>query len=379
MSLKHSVLFKFNLIFLFFSSINVFGQVAESADFEQFSKGAYFTKAEWQTAGFTVPWVNGFDMNRAIVDDAYSKSGSKSLRLFYPKGQFGTANTGGQAPLMVPPQDEYFASYYVRFSEDFSWGTTSEGGKLPGLSGGGRCSGCATCTGSNGFTARLMWRPAGKAVIYLYHLNKVNPPCGDNYDIVLDGKTLYFEKGQWYKISQRVKVNTGNNKDGEVEMWINDQHAQIRLYNGSLVDKLSGIQFVSNEDKVDALYFSTFHGGSTTDWAPSVDSYIWFDDIIISTEVSDVVNGTVTSNVQALRKNHNSEISPMPAKQNEIVHVQGVTENSTIEWIDMMGKVFAKSVVDKGGIVFVPQVNKGIYLIRYFDRNEVVIKRIVVE
>ena len=92
-----------------------------------------------------------------------------------------------------------------------------------------------------------------------------------------------------------------------------------------------------------------------------------------------MVNGTVTSNVQALRKNHNSEISPMPVKQNEIVHVQGVTENSTIEWIDMMGKVFAKSVVGKGGVVFVPQVNKGIYLIRYFDRNEVVIKRIVVE
>ncbi|WP_037574907.1 hypothetical protein [Sporocytophaga myxococcoides] len=133
MSLKHSLLLSCSLLFLLFLSINVFGQVVESSDFEQFSKGSYFTKAEWQSAGFTVPWVNGFDVNRAIVDDAFSQSGSNALRLYYPKGQFGTANTGGQAPLMVPPQEEYFASYYVRFSEDFSWGASSEGGKLPGL------------------------------------------------------------------------------------------------------------------------------------------------------------------------------------------------------------------------------------------------------
>ncbi len=379
MYLKHSVLFKSVLSFLLLFSVNLYSQIAESVDFEQFSKGSFFTRSQWQTAGFTVPWVNGFDMNRAIVDDAYSKSGSKSLRLFYPKGQFGTANTGGQAPLMVPPQDEYFASYYVRFSEEFSWGTTSEGGKLPGLSGGDRCSGCNTCTGNNGFTARLMWRKDGKAVVYLYHLNKVNPPCGDNYDIVVDGKTLHFEKGQWYKISQRVKVNSGNNNDGEVEMWINDQHAQIRLYNGSLVDKLSGIQFVSNGDKVDALYFSTFHGGSSAEWAPVVDSHIWFDDIIISTKLSDVVNGTVTSNIPAIRNNNNFDISPMPVKQNEIVHVPGVVDDSNVEWMDMMGKVLANSVVHKGGIVFVPSINKGVYHIRYVNQKVVVTKRIVVE
>ncbi|MBO9700099.1 MAG: T9SS type A sorting domain-containing protein [Sporocytophaga sp.] len=379
MSLKLNILFRFSLSFLLLLSINVYGQIVGSTDFEQFSKGSYFTKADWQSAGFTVPWVNGFDVNRAIIDDAFSKSGSNALRLFYPKGQFGTANTGGQAPLMVPPHDEYFISYYVRFSDDFSWGTSSEGGKLPGLAGGDRCSGCATCTGSNGFTARLMWRAEGKAVIYLYHLNKVSPPCGDNYDIVIDGKTLNFEKGQWYKISQRVKVNSGVNKDGEVEMWINDKHAQIRLYNGALVDKLSGIQFVSNGDKVDALYFSTFHGGSTADWAPLVDSYIWFDDIVISTSLSDVVNGTVTSNMQSNTSIDKLEIFPVPVKQNEIVYIPEVIGNTSIEWIDMMGKVLTSSAVQNGGIVVAPSINKGVYLIRYASQNEIFVKRIMVE
>jgi len=379
MSLKHCLLFRISLSFLLCFSINGYGQIVESTDFEQFSKGSYFTKSEWQSAGFTVPWVNGFDVNRAVVDDAFSKSGSNALRLYYPKGQFGTANTGGQAPLMVPPKDEYFTSYYVRFSDDFSWGTSSEGGKLPGLAGGDRCSGCATCTGSNGFTARLMWRPGGKAVIYLYHLNKVNPPCGDNYDIVVDGKTLYFEKGQWYKISQRVKVNSGVNKDGEVEMWINDQHAQIRLYNGALADKLSGVQFVSNGDKVDALYFSTFHGGSTADWAPLVDSYIWFDDIVISTNLSDVVNGTVTSTLQSNGSKDNLEISPVPVKQNEIFNIPDAIENTNVEWIDMMGKVLTTITMQNGGIAVVPSIDKGVYMLRYAIQNKVVIKRIVVE
>ncbi|WP_162144155.1 T9SS type A sorting domain-containing protein [Sporocytophaga myxococcoides] len=246
-------------------------------------------------------------------------------------------------------------------------------------SGGGRCSGCATCTGSNGFTARLMRRTDGKAVIYLYHLNKVNPPCGDNYDTVVDGKTLYFEKGQWYKISQRVKVNSGVNKDGEVEMWINDQHAQIRLYSGALVDKLSRIQFVTNGDKVDALYFSTFHGGSTADWAPLVDSYIWFDDIVISTRLADVVEGSVTSNMQSNTSNDKLSISPVPVKQNEIVNLPGVMENSIVEWIDMKGNVVESCELHKEGIVIAPSINKGIYLLRYIRQNEVVVKRILVE
>jgi|GEM_PF-5255302 hypothetical protein len=378
MSLKYSYLFALFLPFLLVKPIRLSAQIVGYADFEQFSSGTNFTRAHWQSAGFTVPWVNGFDANRAMIDGAHAHSGSKSLRLYYPKGQFGTANTGGQAPLMVPPQDEYFASYYVRFSEDFSWGTTSEGGKLPGLAGGSRCSGCATCTGSNGFTARLMWRPGGKAVIYLYHLDKVNPPCGDNYDIVVDGKTLYFEKGKWYKISQRVKVNSGTNKDGEVEMWINDQHAQIKLYSGTLVDKLSGIQFVSNGDKVDALYFSTFHGGNSAEWAPMVDSYIWFDDIVISTNLADVVQGTVTS-VQHTATDVSSRIVPVPVKQQGFLLVPDVPEYSVVEWIDITGRLVTSSIVQTRGQVQVPYLDKGIYIIRYKRENEQVTNRVVVE
>lgn len=378
MTLNHKHFFRISLFFLFFIPINLSAQVAGSAGFEQFSNGESFTRAHWQSAGFEVPWVNGFNDDRAIVDDDYAVSGSRSLRLYYPKGQFGTANTGGQAPLIVPPQDEYFVSYYVRFSEDFSWGTTSEGGKLPGLAGGSRCSGCATCTGSNGFTARLMWRAGGKAVIYLYHMDKVNPPCGDNYDIVVDGQTLYFERGRWYKISQRVKVNSGTDSDGEVEMWINDRHAQVRLYNGALAEKLTEIRFVSNGDKVNALYFSTFHGGSSAEWAPVVDSYIWFDDVVISTSLSDVVNNPVTS-IPLSTGIYDCEIFPVPARQNELLLLPGAEAHSTVQWMDMMGKVHGISVVQNDGGVMVPSLNKGVYMIRFISEHEMITRRVVVE
>jgi hypothetical protein len=363
----------FSFIFSF-----VQAQPIVQVDFEQFDNGTNFTRTSWQTAGCTVPWVNGFDANRGAIDNSYARSGSKALRLFYPKGQFGTANTGGQAPLTLPPLDEYYMSYAVLFADDFSWGGTSEGGKLPGLACGGRCSGCAPCTGSNGFTARLMWRTGGKAVIYLYHLDKVSPPCGDNYEIVLGGQTLVFQKGVWYKIAQRVKVNSGSNHDGEVEMWINDQHAQIRLYNGTLVDKLTGIQFVSNGDKVDQFYFSTFHGGGDANWAPKVDSYAWFDDIVVSAKQSDVL-GVVTSAYESTNNNSGSLTKTMLLKPNEEFTLPFVTTNLEAEWMDMQGQIVAKTTVFANRKTKTPSLVPGVYVLRYEQQNAVYKQKVQVE
>src|SRR5690606_29888578 len=127
-------------------------QPVNQTGFESFADESVFTKASWESEGFTVPWVNGFNQNRAYVDNVYAHTGTKSLRIHFPSGEYGPANSGAQAPLMVPPASEYYVSYWLRFSDNFSWGTTSEGGKLPGLAGGGRCSGCASCSGTNGFS-----------------------------------------------------------------------------------------------------------------------------------------------------------------------------------------------------------------------------------
>lgn len=234
--------------------------------------------ASWKGQGFEVPWVEGFNQHRAHIDNAFAKEGKNSLRIFYPKNNFGTKHTGAQAPIKLEPAQQYYISYWLRFSENFSWGTTSEGGKLPGLAAGDRCSGCVVCNGSNGFTTRLMWRAGGKLVLYLYHMDKANL-CGDDHPLQLSpGQDFYAKRGEWIKITERVKINTANNHDGEVEVWVNDEPAIFK----------KDIKFVTNGSLIDYFYFSTFHGGNDPGWSPKVDSYIWFDEIWISTSRADI-------------------------------------------------------------------------------------------
>lgn len=357
------------------SAFTIVAQPVISVDFEQFTRESSFTQASWKTAGVSVPWVDGFNQNRVYVDASVAHSGSKSIRVAYPKGQFGPQNTGAQAPLPFVPQQQYYMSYYVRFSDDFSWGTKSEGGKLPGLSGGARCSGCDTCKGNNGFTARLMWRAGGKAVVYLYHMEKIDP-CGENYDIVVNGSTLKFQRGLWYKISERIKVNTTGNHDGEVEIWINDQHAQLKTYAGTLVDQLQGIQFVSNGDKVDNLYFSTFHGGSTTDWAPTVDSYTWFDDFVVSTNKADVIS--ITTGFSDMEATTLLENLPSFVRSNERYQLHESEQALLLEWYDRTGSCKIKHTSNNGEL-WVPTLASGMYIVRIKSNVSVSQKLVWVE
>ncbi len=371
-------LFFFRMIFLVVQPLHA--QLV-STGFEGLSDEAAFTRntgaASWVGQGFTVPWVNGFNDGRAQIDNAYARSGTNSLRLYYPAGQYGTANTGGQAPLMVTPAAQYYMSYWLRFADDFSWGTTSEGGKLPGLAGGGRCSGCNTCTGSNGFTARLMWRAGGRLVLYLYHLDKLNPPCGDDLRLQLTpGIDYVAPRGEWIQIIERVKVNTGTNHDGEVEIWVNEQPALL----------VTGIQFVSNGDQVDNLYFSTFHGGSTAAWAPVTDSYAWFDDIKISTNSSDIftpLSLLETEKGVGRKELYNNELVlyPQPVRSGGRMEISlNELENCRLEWRDVSGRILHEEVLkEKTGYLNVPRLPKGVYYLSMVFTSEVVTKKIMVE
>lgn len=354
-------------------------QPVNQTGFESFSDEAVFTKTSWESEGFTVPWVNGFDQNRAYVDDAYAHTGTKSLRIHFPSGQYGPANSGAQAPLMVPPAPQYYISYWLRFSDNFSWGTTSEGGKLPGLAGGGRCSGCATCTGTNGFSARLMWRTGGKAVLYLYHMDKAGS-CGDNLSLqVVPGTDFVFQKGQWYQIIERVKINTGNNYDGEVSLWINEQAAL----------NVTGIRFVNNGDQVDNLYFSTFHGGSNAGWAPTVDCNIWFDDVMITANASDIFTSLSLPNTPFNNSNtkskYNNRVSvfpqPLKAGENFTLELSGQQNNMlSMEWIDVCGRsIHFNNAVTPSPEQQVPLLKKGLYILKIQLKEEVVCQKVLVE
>ena len=259
------------LFFLLFPTA-LFSQEKFFTGFETAQAGQAFVISEWEKAGFTTDnWDNGME-TRAIADTSQAASGKKSLRVTYPVGFSGPAGNGAQVSLVLPDKKEYYMSYKLMFSPDFSFRL---GGKLPGLAAGKLCSGGQVCDGTNGFTARFMWRPNGKAVLYLYHMDKKGK-WGDDFPLVYpSGEQVVFEPGKWYQLSERVKINSVSDAhDGEVEVWVNGEPV--------LLEK--GFRFTNNGEGVNRFYFSTFHGGSGPDWAPLKTSYIWYDDLTISTQ-----------------------------------------------------------------------------------------------
>lgn len=254
----------------------IFAQQIISTDFETNVAGRAYGLDAWKADNFiTETWHNGMD-ERSMVDDSVSVSGSKSLRITYPVGYSGPQRNGAQVSVVLPGADEYYMSYWLRFSNNFSF---KLGGKLPGLAAGALCSGGETCDGTNGFSARFMWQAEGKVILYLYHMDKPGK-YGDASKLIFpSGEEVVFEKNTWYHIMQRVKINCSvNNYDGEVECWVNGLPVLLR----------QGIRFSSEGGKVDRFYFSTFHGGSGPDWAPTETCHIWFDDLIISEHKEDV-------------------------------------------------------------------------------------------
>jgi hypothetical protein len=260
---------KFDMAFLLLSLLATGSQaeIINSTTFDDLEAGTVCSRTIWANEGFsTTDWDDGLDKRSLITNEA-SISGEKSLRIMYPAHQFGPDNTGVQVPLLFTPRNEAYMSYWIRFSDNFSFGTTSYGGKLPGLCGGDRCSGGATCDGTNGFSARFMWRVGGKIKLYLYDMDKTQS-YGVDYPLKYpDSTEVTFERGKWYHLMERVKINTdGNTHDGEVEAWVNGQHVLL----------VTGLRFTSNGDKVDDVDFSTFHGGDDDTWCPTDTCYTLF-------------------------------------------------------------------------------------------------------
>lgn len=263
----------FLIQFLFFiaGSPCTFAQNVLKNDFESAIQGSPYLLQNWGKDGFAASWEDGFD-TRSMIDQTHAVSGKNSLRITFPKDSVGPSGNGAQASIILPEKNEYYLSYWLRFSDNFSF---QLGGKLPGLAAGGLCSGGQVCDGTNGFTARFMWRRGGKIVLYLYHMDKKGP-WGDDIPLVYpSGEDVAFEQGKWYRITERVRINSANtNPDGEVEVWVNG--IQVLLH--------KGIRFTSNGEGVNRFYFSTFHGGNTPEWGPEETCHLNVDDIFISAD-----------------------------------------------------------------------------------------------
>ena len=264
-------LIKSLLPFLLIYSFLVLSSYAEDileVTFNNHTDGQYtkeMMNGDWQTP----TWNNGVDEGRVSVvsDPAYN---AKSIEVLYPELGVGPSMGGAQWQFRFSDYEEVFASYYILFPR--GWDGV-KGGKLPGLCGEECPTGGDTVTGYNGFSARYMFRPNMKLVIYCYHMDK---PGTWGEDFELD---YTFERETWYKLTQRIRLNTPGQKNGEIQVWVNDQEALfIDTLRFRLIDTV----------KIDKFYFSTFYGGSSPDWAPLTDQHIYFDEFKIYTEAINI-------------------------------------------------------------------------------------------
>lgn len=223
-----------------------------------------------------IAWTNRIDQSEILFGNG-SFIGDRTLRISYPKDGVGPQETGCQFPINfenISGNDrQYFDSlylrYYVKFEENFDFRL---GGKLPGLMGGEDSferSGGDHPDGTNGWTMRFMWREKGEAVVYAYL-----PPSkyseGDwGTDIKLN---RFFEPGKWHCIEQYIKINEPGEQNGTLKVWFDDEKV-LELTDVFYLSELN------NSGRIGGIYFSTFHGGNSPEWAPAILSFAQFDGI----------------------------------------------------------------------------------------------------
>lgn len=213
-----------------------------------------------------ITWANLYDRAHIVFDEEAGRG--NVLRIDYPKGAVGPGQGGGQFVVPLPPSEELWLSYCLKFGKGFDFRL---GGKLPGLtSGGGKYTGGRIPKEGDGWSARYMWKRGGKAIVYLYY---VDMPGKWGENLRLEGAA--FTPGTWHQITQHIKVNTPGEANGVLEVW----------FDGKKVLSCANLRFrIGEKGPIDSFYFSTFHGGGSREWAPRVDSFCFFDDFLVSRE-----------------------------------------------------------------------------------------------
>merc|ERR1719482_1998911 len=160
-------------------------------------------------------------------------------------------------------------SFDVLFENDFEWVL---GGKLgAGLWGGKGTTGYRPIE-PNGWSARLMWRPNGTVVMYLYHQQRRHK-CGDNF-MAMDGDEPFrLQKGVWYNLKLSITMNNPPDKrNGRAELFINGISRAV----------VDGMQWRKvRSAKIDKFALSTFYGGNAPKWAPSRTTHVKYDNFLV--------------------------------------------------------------------------------------------------
>lgn len=178
--------------------------------------------------------------------------GSTGLRAKYVGEERGSDRIVRRLPL-DGELDEATLLYDVRFEEDFQF---VRGGKLHGL------GPVRPITGGNpirpdGWSARVTFGPEGRVRTYIYHQDQPG-----TYGTTRSAADFRFEKGRYHAVSLHVRVNDPDEANGFAHIYVDGElvveHDELRLRGEGGDDTL-----------INRFLFSTFHGGSSPQWAPT--------------------------------------------------------------------------------------------------------------
>lgn len=236
-----------------------------------------------------VTWNDGLDADSSrarVVEGGDTAWSGRSLRVFYPATCLGPSGTGGALACgaqwlsnLGTTRDTLMLRYRIFFPDGFEW---TKGGKLPGLCGSQCNTGGNPPNGTDGWSARLMWRSSAQLVLYLYYPGQSGTYGTDLAFRDSAGKTLSVKTGRWHEVVTKISLNTPSATgaglpNGRVQAW----------YDGRLALDSAGFRLRDRDTMhVNRFYFSTFYGGSSTDFSPTRDNRIFFDDFLIADSIA---------------------------------------------------------------------------------------------
>jgi hypothetical protein len=220
-----------------------------------------YTKERWKADWPGCEFEGGIKEGRVMVTEG------QRLRVNFALGKIGPEEGGAGWRMPFGKHETAEMSYTLRFSKDFDF---VKGGKLPGLCGGPEnVSGGRPANGTNGFSARLMWRKDGRGEAYVYH-KKQKGNYGDSFAFPADFR---FPTDTPVKVRLIVSMNTPGKRDGALRVWIDEK----------LLVERSDMEWRSVDSfGVDGLYFETFHGGGDKSWAPTKPCWAEFGELRVS-------------------------------------------------------------------------------------------------
>lgn len=335
-----------NQVILFVLSASLsFAQIV-SVDFENQNEGAYtnalaekdFIPLSGASNWYAMEQNNG--QNSKIVLD--NEEHGKVLQLKYPAGCLGPnddplACAGQIKQPLTQKAEEMWVAYDLFFEEGFEF---VKGGKLPGLCGGKCYTGGTRPSIGDGWSARVMWRPNGKVVQYLYFVDQT-ATYGDDATWDLGGTTeqKYFQIGKWHRLITKVTLNTVTNeglgeKDGKIKSWFDGELALD-------LDTLRLRDFA--EQRIDIFYLSTFHGGSDNTWSPTIDNYIRFDNFKVSVD-----SIPITESSLEIKKQNSINTVFQRVVGKSVILVAPLKESTTFNFYTLKGKFFESKSYAKG-------------------------------